>query len=163
ISRWHRTDHARKVFEIHLMADAGARRNYFETLERSLSPAKEGIALDVALEFDLRVQAKGICSTETVYLHGVINHQFDREERINSLRIAADLVDGFAHRGQVHNRGDAGKILQENTRGHEGNFFFFRVRCPPGQRFNVFSMDEAAVFAAKEIFEKDAQGKGDRG
>ena len=145
------------------MADAGIRRNNFEIAECFCAPAKECIALDVALKFKFGVQAKSVIAAEIVHLNGVIDHEFRREERINALRIAAHFLNRFAHRGKVHNRGNACEILQKNARGHESNFFLRAVGSPFGERGNVVFPDEASVFTAEEIFEEDAQGKGKLG
>jgi len=155
----HGADHAREIFEIHLMANACTRGNRFEILERSLPPTKEGIAFDVALELELRVEAEGIGCAEAVHLNGVINDKLDGKKRIDALRVAADFVDGFAHGGEIHDCGNAGKVLQENTRGHEGDFFFFGARSPGGKGSDVIGVNEAAILATQEIFKKDAERK----
>ena len=44
-----------EIFQVHLMADAGARRHDAEIVERILAPAQEAVALAVALELDVDV------------------------------------------------------------------------------------------------------------
>jgi hypothetical protein len=145
------------------MADAGVGRNNFEIAERFCAPAKECVALDVALKFEFGVQAKSVTGAEIVHLDGVIDHEFRGEERIDALGIAAHFLNSFAHGGKVHNRGNAGEILQKNARGHESNFFLRAVGSPFGKRGNVVFADEASVFTADEIFEEDAQRKWELG
>ena len=52
-----------QVFQVHLVADAGAGRHHAEIVERGLAPAQERVALAVALELDLDVlpQRVGAC------------------------------------------------------------------------------------------------------
>ena len=47
-----RPHHLRQIFEIDLVADAGARRHDAEIVERVLAPAQEAVALAVALELE---------------------------------------------------------------------------------------------------------------
>ncbi len=94
------------------MADSGIRRHDFEILKRSLSPAQKGIALDVALKFQFRVQAEGVDVAEIIHLNGMVDDQFRREERVDAFGVAPHLHKGFAHSGQVHDRGHAREVLQ---------------------------------------------------
>ena len=125
-----------------------------------LSPAQEGVALDVALHFEVGVEGEGVRGAEFIHLHGVVDHQFGGQQRIDFLRVAAELADGVAHGGEIDDGGHAGKILQQHARGHEGNFFFAVRRIPGGQGANVVGVDEAVVFMAQQIFEQNFQRKG---
>ena len=157
-------DHAREIFEIHLMADAGVRRNDFEILEALLAPAEERVALDIALHFQVGVEGEGVRGAEFVHLHGMVDHQFGGKQRIDFFRIAAEASDGVAHGGEIHHGGHAREILQQDARGHEGDFFFGGAsgarRIPAGQRANIVRVDEAVVFMAQKIFEQNLQRKG---
>ena len=156
----HAANHASEIFEIDLMADAGVRRNNFEILKSLLAPAEERVTLDVALEFELGVEAEGIDAAEAVHLDGVVDDQLGGEERIDALGVAAHLDDGFAHGGEVHDGGHAGEILQEDAGGHEGNLFLRCAGFPGGEGADVVGADEVIVFVAKEIFEQDAEREG---
>ena len=153
ISRRHGADDAREIFEIYLVADAGVGRHNFKIVESGLAPAQKSVALHVALKFQFGVQAEGVDATEAVHLHGMIDDQFSGEQRIDALGISAHALHRFAHGGQVDDRRHTGKILQQNARGHEGDFFFGRAGMPIGQRLNVWRVDEPAVFAAQQIFQ----------
>ena len=48
-------DRLGEVFEVHLMADAGAGRHHAKVVERLLAPFEEGIPLHVALVFAVHV------------------------------------------------------------------------------------------------------------
>ena len=152
-------DDAREIFEIHLMADAGVRRDDLEILQGLLSPAQEGVALDVALHFETGVEGESVRGAEFVHLHGMVDDQLGGEQGIDFLRIAAELADGVAHGGEVDDGGHAGEILQQHARGHEGNFFFAVGGVPGSQGGNVVGVDEAVVFVAKQVFEKHFQRK----
>jgi hypothetical protein len=67
----------------------------------------------------------------------------------------------FAHRREVDNSGNAREILQKDARRKKRDFPF-GARCsglPCGEGANVFGMNKAAVFLAKEIFEQNFQRK----
>src|SRR5215813_1083973 len=89
----------------------------------------------------------------------MVDDEFNREEWIDALGVAADFVDCFAHCGEIDDRGNAGEILQQNARRHESDFFFFGAGGPRGERLNVTGVNEPAVFTAEEVFEQDAEGK----
>ena len=62
-------DDACEVLEVHLVADAGARRHDLEAAERLLPPAQEEVALMVALELELDVAIERHARRERVDLH----------------------------------------------------------------------------------------------
>ena len=78
-----------EIFEIHLVHDADPGRNESESLERLLAPLQELVALAVALEFHVHVQAQRFGRAEEIDLDGVIDHQIDRHQRFDDFRIAA--------------------------------------------------------------------------
>ncbi len=153
----HRANNSREVFQVYLMANAGIRRNDFEILKRGLSPSEKRVALDVALKLQLSVQPESVDAAKIVDLHGMIDDQLGREQRIDSLRAPAHALHCFSHGGQVHNRRDAGEVLQQHTRGHEGNLFFRSPGPPACQRADVLGMDKTAILAAQQILQKYAQ------
>ena len=93
-----------EVFQVHLVADAGARRHDAEVVERVLAPAQELVALAVALEFDVDVLLQRVGPREDVDHHRVVDHQIDRHQRVHLLRVAAEPGDAVAHRGEVDHR-----------------------------------------------------------
>ena len=149
---------ARQILKIHLMADARIGRHDLEIIECRLPPAQEGVALDVAVEFQLGVEREGHVGTGLVHLHRVVDHQFRGQQRIHLLRIAAQLADRFAHRGQVHHGRNAREILQQHARRHERNFLLRRGRrVPPRQGLDILGINEPVVFLAQKIFEQHAE------
>jgi len=68
----------REIFEIDLMADAGAWRHDAEVLEGALTPFEELIALEVLLVFALDVLLQGPVRAEEIGHHGMVDHEIDR-------------------------------------------------------------------------------------
>ena len=155
---------AGEIFEIHLVADAGVRRDDFEILKTFLAPAQERVTLDVALHFEIGVEKEGVGSAELVHLHGMVDDEFGGKQRINFLWIAAELAHRVAHGGKIDDGRDAREILKQNASGHEGNFFFAGAfgagGIPGGEGANIVGMNEAAVFVAQEVFEENFQREG---
>ena len=142
------------------MTDARVRRDYLEILERGLAPAQKCIALHVALEFQLGIQAESVGTPKTIDLNGMIDDQLGREERIDELWIPAHVLDGLAHGREIHHRWNAREILQQHARWHERDFFLSYPGRPGCQCANVVSPHETSVFATQEIFQQYAEGEG---
>jgi hypothetical protein len=102
-----REDRAGQVLEVDLVDDAGVRRDGLEALEGALPPAEERVALLIALELLLRVDAERVARAEDVDLHGVVDDQLDRHERIDLGRVAAEVGHRVAHGGEVDDAGHA--------------------------------------------------------
>ena len=54
---------------------------------------------------------------ERVHLNRVVDHELGGQERVDLLRVAAQVVHRVAHRGQVDDRGHAGEVPVEHPRG----------------------------------------------
>ena len=106
-----REDHAREVLEVDLVDDPRVRRDDLEALEGALAPAQERVALLVALELLLGVDAERVARAEHVDLHRVVDHQLDRDQRVDLRRVAAQVGHRVAHRGEVDDAGHAGEVL----------------------------------------------------
>jgi hypothetical protein len=106
-----------EVFEVHLVADAGAGRHDAEIVERALAPLEEHVALHVALVLAVHVHLEGARVAELVDHHRVVDDQVHGVERVDLLRIAAQRLDPVAHRGEVDHGGHAGEILHQHARG----------------------------------------------
>ena len=153
-----RAEHALgEIFEVHLVHDADARRNELESLERLLPPFQKLVALAVALEFHVHVQLQGLGRAGEIDLHRVIDHEIDRHERLDDLRIAAESLHRAAHRRQIDHQRHAGEILQNNARDDERNLFVRRrLRVPVRQRLDIFAPNFLAVAISQHRFEHDA-------
>src|SRR5208282_3111982 len=116
------------------------------------------------LHFEVGVEGEGVRAAEFVDLYGVVYHQLGRKQRIDFFRVAAELLDGVAHRGEIDDGRHAREVLQQDARGHEGDFLFGGARgarrIPACEGANVVRVDEAIVFVAQKIFEQHLQRKG---
>ena len=148
--------HAREVFEIDLVHDAGVRRDDFEVAERALAPAQERVAFAIARELELGIQRKGVGAPEVVHLHRVVDDELDRLQRVDAIGIAAEADDRVAHRREVDHAGDAGEVLQQDARGHEGDFLLRRRGgVPLRDRADVVRLHERVVLAPQQVLEQD--------
>ena len=135
-------DHAREVLEVDLVHDPGVRRDGLEALEGGLAPAQERVALLVALELLLGVDAERVAGAEDVDLHGVVDHQLDRHERVDLGRVAAEVGHRVAHRGEVDDAGHAREVLQHDARGRERDLLRrLGAVVPRGERLDVGGAD----------------------
>ncbi len=147
---------AAEVFEVHLVADAGARRHDGEIAERALAPAEERVALLIALELTRGVDEQRGLDAELVDLHRVIDDEIGGLQRIDLLGIAAELRDGVAHRREIDHGGDAGEILEQHARDAERDLLLDTLRrIPLRERLDVAPFHEGAVLVPEEILEED--------
>ena len=143
------------------MADAHARRHGAEVAECGLAPLQEGVTLAVALELEQRVCFVGPRRAELVHLHGVVDDQLGGHQRIDALRIAAQGLDGVAHRAEVNDGGNAGEVLHQDARRHVGDFTAgLGLGIPLGEELDVGGGDVDAVFAAQQVFKQNLQAEG---
>ncbi|MCY1422557.1 hypothetical protein D9M71_382420 [compost metagenome] len=68
-------DGAAQVLEVDLVTDAGAWRHYAEIVERVLAPAQKGIALTIALHFNVDVLGERLVAGIFVDHHRVVDDQ----------------------------------------------------------------------------------------
>ena len=149
---------AAEVLKVDLVADAGTRRDHAEVIERTLAPAQEGIALAVALHFDVDVLFKRTGAGKLVDHHRVVDHQVHRRQRIDPLRIAAGLGHCRTHGGEIDHGGDAGKVLHQYTGRAVLDFAIGAALLEPGgDGFEVSAGDGFFVFPAQQIFQQDLQ------
>ena len=116
------------------MDDAGVRRDDLEALERALAPAQERVALLVALELALGVDAERVARAEHVDLDRVVDDQLGRHERVDLAGVAAEVGHRVAHRGEVDHAGHAGEVLHHHARGREGDLLRRARPCGPSSR-----------------------------
>ena len=156
-----REDHAGQVLDVDLVHDAGARRDDLEVAERALAPAQELVALAVALVLDLDVALEGLRRAEDVGDHGVVDDQLGRGERVDLLRVAAEVGHGLAHRGEVDDARDAGEVLHDHAgRGELDLLVGLGRRVPVRDRPDVVGGDVRAVLGAQQVLQEDLQAEG---
>ena len=149
---------AREVLEVDLVDDARVRRHDGEVVEPVLAPAQERVALLVALELALGVDAERVAGAEGVDLDGVVDDQLGRHERVDLGRLAPVVGHRVAHGGEVDDGGDAREVLHHHAGGREGDLLRrLGVRVPAGERLDVLLADGHAVLVAQQVLEQDLQ------
>ena len=83
------------------MHDADARGNHFEGVERLHTPLEKLVAFAVARELQFHVESQRIGPVKIIHLHGMIDYQVYRHQRLDQLGIAAEFTGRIAHRGEV--------------------------------------------------------------
>src|SRR5271166_6941513 len=88
----------------------------------------------------------------------MIDHEFGRRERIDSLRVAAEANDRFAHRGEIDDARDPGEVLHDDARRSEGDFVLrSTLWIPIEQRLDILAGDVDAILEAQQILEQDLE------
>ena len=155
-------DHARQVFDVDLVHDAGARRHHLEVVECALPPAQELVALPVALVLDLDVALECVGGAEQVGDHRVVDHQVGRRQRVDLVRVAAEVADGLAHGGQVDDAGHAGEVLHHDAGGRVLDLNAgLRLGIPVRDGLDVVLGDIAAVLVAQQVLGEDFEAVGE--
>ena len=147
----------RQIFEIDLMADAGAGRHDAEILEGALAPFQEVIALAVAGVFERDVVGKRFRRAELVDDDGMVDDEIDGHERIDLGRIAAELRHAVAHGGKIDDGRNAGEVLHQDAGRPKADFLFglALVVEPFGHGDDVGFCDRTAVLVAQQVLEKN--------
>ena len=155
-----RHDDAGEVLDVDLVHDAGARRDDLELVEGALSPAQELVALLVALVLEVDVALEGVGAAEHVDDHRVVDDQLGGRERVHLRRVAAELGDGLAHRGEVDDAGDAGEVLHDHPGGGELDLGVrLGGRVPAGQRADVVRGDVRTVLGAQQVLQQHLEAE----
>ena len=144
-----------QVFEVDLVADAGAGRHDPEIVERRLPPAQKGIALVVALVLELDVGLEGAPAAVIIDHHGMVDNEVDRRQWVDRVGVGAELGHGPAHGGQVDDRRHAGEILHQHPRGAIGDLAVDLAALQPSrERLDVGHCHGAPVLVAQQILEQ---------
>ena len=148
-------DGARQIFEIDLVADAGARRHHAEILERALRPFQESVAFLILLVFLFHVLLERRRRAEEVDDHRMIDDEIDRNQRIDLVGIAAEMAHGVTHGGQIDDGGHAGEILHQHPRRTERNLVLGAAFFQPSRnRLDVVLGDRATILVAQQILQQ---------
>ena len=154
-------DHDRRgqVFDVDLVHDAHARRDDAEVVERALAPAQELVALTVALVFEVDVALEGVGAAEHVQDDRVVDDHVGGGERVHLVRVAAEGGDGFTHRREVDDAGDAGEVLHDHARGRELDLDARLGRgIPVRDGADVVFGDVRTVFGAEKVLGENLEG-----
>ncbi len=141
------------------MTDARPRRDHPQVAEFALSPTQQRVALAVALHLPFHIQAAGLRHPGVVDLHRVIDHQVHRDARVDDGRISSGPRHRGAERGEVHDAGHSGEVLQQHARRHEGELRTLGSRGVPGEEGqHVPLVHEAASAVAQAILQQHPDG-----
>src|SRR5690606_5243736 len=155
---------ARTMLDVHLVHDARIRRHHLEVAECGLAPAQERIALAITLELDGVVARQRVRRAVSVHLYGVVDDEFGGRERIDFLRVAAELDHGLAHGGEIDHRGYAGEVLHDDPTRRKGDLVGRRrLGVPVQQRFYILAPDVHAILETQQVLEQDLQRVGQAG
>ena len=138
------------------MADAGARRYDAEIVEGCLTPFQKSVTFAIALIFFRHIEPEGLLAAEEVDHHRVIDDEIDGGERIDFLRIAAEALHRIAHRGQIDDGWNAGKILHEHAGRPEGDFKLglAAVYEPLGHALDMLAGDRTPILIPQQVFQQ---------
>ena len=152
-------DRLGEVFEVHLVTDACAGRHDAEIVERLLAPFEEGVALHVALVFEVDVGLEGAGRAELVNHHRVVDHEVDRHQRVDLLGVAAECLDAVAHRGEVDHGGHAGEVLHQHAGRTVGDFarVLAALVRPFAEGADIVFDNRQAILEAQHVFEQHFQ------
>ena len=140
------------------MHDAHSWRHDLQAVKGAHPPLEEFVARPVACELDAHVELQRIRHPGKVDLHGVIDDEVDRHQRLDQAGGLARLAHRVAHRREVDHQRHAGEVLQQDSRDDEGDLLGpLRLRLPGGERADVLFADALAVEVAHQGFEHDAQ------
>ena len=149
------------IFQVHLVADAGARRHGGEVLEALRTPLEEVVTLRIAgiFEFDVLLESLGVA--EFINHHRVVDDEVHGNLRVNLGGIAAELADRIAHGSKVDHAGHAGEILQEHARRAVLDFLARgRVLLPVDDRLGIVGADgETTVFETQHVLQQHLEAE----
>ena len=131
-------------------------RHDAEVREGLLAPAQEPVALGVALELEGGVHLEGVAATVDVGDDRVVDHEVDRDERVDLLGAPAEGLDGVAHRGEVDDARHAGEVLQQDPGRRVGDLPLAGGPAGrTGQRLDIARLDAHPVLVAKQVLEEE--------
>jgi len=148
------------VLDVDLVHDSGAGRNDLEVVEGALAPAQELVALPVALVLELDVPLEGVRATGDIGDHRVVDDHLGGRQRVDPRRVATQLGDGLAHRGEVDDARHTGEVLHDHARRCELDLGVgLGTRVPAGEGADVARGDVGAVLGPQEVLEEDLEAE----
>jgi len=157
-----RPDGLRDIFQIDLMADAGAGGDRVEIGEGLAAPFQKVVALHVALIFNLDILLERLGRAEFVDHDAVVDDEVDRHLRVDLAGVGAQRIHRVAHGGEIDDAGDAGEILKQDAGGTILNLALglALVILPVDDGLNILDRDGDAIFEAEQVFEQHLHREG---
>ena len=98
---------------------------------------------------------------ELVDHHAVVDDEVDRDQRIDLLRVAAELLHRVAHRGKVDHRRNAGEVLHQHARRAILDLAGDApLLLPVDHRLEVVAGDGHAVLEAQQVLQQHLHREG---
>jgi hypothetical protein len=151
------------------VADPHAGRHGPEVAEGTLGPADELVTLHVAPVLNGDVGVVGRRVARALGDDGVIDHELDRDQRVDLGGVATQPGERVAHGGEVDDRRHAGEVLHEHPLGGEGDLVggvagplavTLGIGAPVRHGDDVVGRDVRPVLVTKEVFQEDLDGVG---
>ena len=95
----------------------------------------------------------------------MVDHEIDRHQRVDLLRVAAERHHGVAHGGEVDHRRHTGEVLHQPPRGAERDLDLGLALLvePADGGLDVGLLDRAVVLVAQQVLQDHLHGEGQRG
>ena len=92
----------------------------------------------------------------------MVDHQVGRRERVDLLRVAAEVADGLTHGGQVDDAGHSGEVLHHDAGGRVLDLNTgLCLGIPVRDGLDVVFGDVAAVLVAQQVLGEDFEAVGE--
>ncbi len=105
----------------------------------------------------------GVLGAESVDLHGVVDDQVHRNERVDCGGVAPGPGDGAAQCGQVDHGRDSGEVLHQHPGRHVGQAGALGLLGPGGERHHVGLGDVPGAGPPQQVLQKDLHCVGQGG
>ncbi len=132
----------RQELEIYLVANAGPGWHHAEIIKGFGAPTEKLITFLVAFKLFFDIGTESVVIAMIINHHRMVDHQINRAERINFLRIATEVLHCLAHCRQINNSRNAGEILHQHA-GRTVSDFAVRTFAfePCAQGFDIIDGD----------------------
>ena len=131
-------DARRQIFHVHLVDDAHGGGNHGKGLKSLLAPFEKFITFRIALEFNVQVFCQRGRAARPGHLHAMVHDQVHGHQRFNNGGVFSKSGHSGAHGGQVHQKGNAGQVLENDAGYGERDFIGTGIfRVPGGQIVHI--------------------------
>src|SRR5690625_7942908 len=99
------------MLKAYLVNNPGPGGHYLEVIEGALTPTQKLIAFAVAAVLDIHVFLERHAAAKRIDNDGVVDDQLDGGKRVDFAMVAAEVLHGLAHCGQVDHGLHTVKVL----------------------------------------------------
>jgi hypothetical protein len=147
-----------KVFQIHLMHDADARRHHAKGLKRLLAPLQKFVTFSITFKLIFEIEFDRFWDPGKIYLDRMIDNQVNWHQWFDNFRVLTDLCHRSTHGRQINQQRHTGEILQYDPGHDERNLFLRRVlRIPTRQRRDIFFGNLLSITVPENRFQHDSE------